>query len=60
MIIHLSSADDYDWIRPLAPMTPLRAQETFASIQKEYIKAGSNFVIKFIIFLDIILKAIDV
>jgi hypothetical protein len=34
----------------LTPVTSWRAQENFASIQEEYIKPGSNFVIKFIIF----------
>jgi hypothetical protein len=45
---------------PLTPVTSWRAQETFASIQKKYIKTGSNFVIKFIIFLEIILKFVGV
>lgn len=45
---------------PLTPVTSWRAQENFACIQKDYIKTGSNFVIKFIIFLEIILKAIGV
>jgi hypothetical protein len=60
MIIHLSSADDSDCGRPLAPLTSWRAQENFASIQKEYIKTGFNFVIKFIIFLEITLKTLGV
>ena len=34
----------------LTPVTSWRAQDTFASIEKEYIKTGSNFVIKFVIF----------
>jgi hypothetical protein len=45
---------------PLTLVTSWRAQENFASIQKEYIKTGSNFIIKFIMFLEIILKAIGV
>ena len=60
MIIHLFSTDDNDLGDATDPCDFMEGTGNFASIQQEYIKTGSNFAIKFIIFLEIILKAIGV
>jgi hypothetical protein len=60
MIIHLSSADDNELGYATEPCEFMEGKGKLRFFQNCYIKTGSNFVIRFIIFLEIILKSIGV